>query len=271
MQYWLEAAAAALFACAGIVVGNLFSRLSKPYWTFGYFIPLASVLVYAVASQVPALSFVPPVSWMMMGRKKFAVMGFIAALILTTPLSRLPGKRDRGLVCLLMAVMVFRASVWPFIVPAFEHRELSQLRTRIVANGICLQTTDYTCGPAAAVTALRQLGLSGAEGELAILSETSSAAGTPPDMLADALQREYGRQGLVAECRPFHDMSELKQAGPTLAVIKYSFMVDQWVAVLQVTNSAVIVGDPLTGKVKIQADAFQREWRFIGVVLRLKP
>jgi predicted double-glycine peptidase len=268
MNLWLEAMGAASFAMSGILLGYFFSRLPTPYWTFGYFIPLALVLIYGAANHYPALSFTPPVSWMMMGRKKFAIMGFIAGLILTTPLSRLPKRRDRIVVCLLMAAMIFSASIWPFLTPAFNRKELSRLQTQINADGVCIQTTDYTCGPAAAVTALRKLGFSADEGKLAILSETSFITGTSPDMLAEALQKEYGKNGLVAEFRPFKDISELKQAGLALAVVKYNIVEDHWVAVLQVTDSEVIVGDPLGGVVKLSYSDFLEKWRFIGVVLK---
>lgn len=270
MNLWLEGTFAVVAAATGILLGYWFSRLRKPYWTFGYFIPLALILIYAVANHVPALFFTPPVSWMMMGRRKFAILGFIVALILTTPLSRLPKKRDRIVICLLMAVMIFSACVWPFIVPAFDRKELARLQTHVGADGVCIQTTDYTCGPAAAVTALRQLGISADEGRLAILSETSSATGTTPDMLAETLQKAYRKDGLIAECRPFKDIPELKRAGLTLAVVKYSFMVDHWVAVLQVTDSEIVVGDPTGGLVKMSYGEFRKKWRFVGVVLKRK-
>jgi len=270
MNLWLEGIFAALFAGAGVLLGCWFSRLRKPYWMFGYFIPLGLVLVYGVAVHLPTLSFTPPVSWMMMGKRKFAIMGFIAAMVLTTPLSRLPKKRDRILVSVLMVCIIFSRSIWPFIEPAFDRKELAHLQTHIEPEGICLQTTDYTCGPAAAVTALHKLGLPADEGEIAILSETSSIGGTPPDMLAEALQDKYGRDGLIAECRPFKDVSELKQTGITLAVVKYSFLVDHWVSVLQVTDSEVIVGDPLGGLVKMSWADFAQRWRYIGIVLKRK-
>lgn len=270
MNLWLEAIAATSFALAGILIGYLFSRLPKPYWTFGYFIPLALVLIYGVADHFPTLSFTPPVSWMMMGRQKFALMGFIAALILTTPLSRVPKKRDRFVVGLLLAVMVFSLTVWPFICPAFDRKELAHLQTRFDRDGICEQTTDYTCGPAAAVTALRKLGFPAEEGRIAILAETSSIDGTTPDLLAEALQTEYGKDGLIAECRPFRDISELKQAGLTLAVVKFNLVEDHWVAVLEVTDGQVIIGDPFSGLVKMPYENFLKKWRFVGIVLKRK-
>jgi hypothetical protein len=131
--------------------------------------------------------------------------------------------------------------------------------------------TPITCGPAAAVTGLRKLGLPAEEGQIAIASYTSSETGTPPDILAETLQTEYGKDGLTAEYRTFKNISELKQAGLTLAVVKFGFMVDHWVTVLEVTDSQVIVGDPLNGLEKLTYAEFQRKWRFEGIVLKRKP
>jgi ABC-type bacteriocin/lantibiotic exporter with double-glycine peptidase domain len=63
---------------------------------------------------------------------------------------------------------------------------------------------------------------------------------------------------------------ELKQAGLTLAVIKYGFMVDHWVTVLEVTDSEVVVGDPLGGLERLSYDEFSKKWRLIGIVLQRK-
>ena len=94
--------------------------------------------------------------------------------------------------------------------------------------------------------------------------------GTPPDILAEVLQKQYGKDGLVVEYRAFKNISELKQTGLTLAVIKFGFMVDHTVAVLKVTDSEVIVGDPLNGLDKMSYEEFRQKWRFIGVVLHRK-
>lgn len=268
MNLWLAAFVSLLWALAGCGLGWWFSRRRSPYWMIGYFIPVVLVFVFVVAFYVPALLFTPPVSWLMMGLKKFAVLGFIAAMVLTTPLSRLSKRRDRVMVSLLMAAMVFYMAIWPFLAPAVDRKQLAGLRTNMDANGICLQTTDYTCGPAAAVTALRKLGLPADEGQIAILSCTSFQEGTPPDLLADALQKEYGKDGLLVECRAFKNIAELRQAGLTLAVVKYAIMVDHWVTVLEVTDTEVVVGDPLGGLSRISYDEFLKKWRFTGIVLK---
>ena len=139
MNLWFEGTFALMVAAVGVVLGYWFSRLRKPYWTFGYFIPLTLVLIYAVAVHFPAMFFTPPVSWMMMGRKKFAVLGFVATMVLTTPLSRVPKKRDRIVISILMAVMVFAVSVWPFIVPAFERNRSPDSRRTLTRMGFAFK------------------------------------------------------------------------------------------------------------------------------------
>jgi predicted double-glycine peptidase len=265
---WFESAAVALLAVGGFRLGRWFSRLPKPYWILGYFLPLALTLAYGAAMRIPSLAFVPPISWMMMGRNKFAVIGFIATMVLTTPLSRLPQKRSRIAVVVLMVVVVCLMSVWPFLAPAFNRRQLASLQTRLDSDGICLQSNDYDCGPAAAVTALRKLGLPAEEGEIAILAHTSSATGTPPDVLARALQEHYEKDGLRSDYRVFHNVDELKHGGLTLAVIKYRFWVDHYVTVLEVTDEHIVVGDPARGRCTFTHQEFLGKWRFAGVVLK---
>ena len=270
MNLWLAATVALFCALTGVVLGRWFSRLRSPYWTIGYVIPLVLVFACAFAFRIPSLLFVPPFAWMLLGIKKFATLGFIATLVLTTPLSRVPQPRDRVIISVLMAVIVFFVAIWPFLAPMVDRRQLSHLQTNVDQNGICLQGTAYTCGPAAAVTALRKLRLPAEEGQIAILSCTSDLQGTPTDMLADGLQSEYGKDGLVVKCRGFKNISELKQAGLTLAVIKYSLLEDHWVTVLEVTDSEVVVGDPLAGLTRLPYDEFCKRWRFIGIVLNRK-
>jgi hypothetical protein len=271
MNLWLEILFAVLSGFAGFGLGHLFSCLSKGWWLLGYFIPLALILFYGLGIHFPALlSSAPTVSWLLMGRKKFLILGFVAAMVLATPLSRLPQRRDRIVIILLIVAVVFGASVWPFLAPMFNRQELAQLHTRVNFEGVCLQNTGYTCGPAAAVTVLRKLGLPAEEGELSVLSQTSSATGTPPDLLAEALRQKYGKDGLTVEYRFFKNFEELRQAGLTLAVVKYSFMVDHYVAVLKANDIAVTVGDPLNGIQIISRAEFLNQWRFCGIVLQRK-
>lgn len=191
-------------------------------------------------------------------------------MVLATSLSRLSQKRDRMVIVFFVATVVFVCSIWPFLAPILNRNQLTQLHTRMDADGVCLQSTDYTCGPAAAVTALRRLGFPAEEGKIALLSQTSSFTGTLPDLLAEALQQKYGRDGLIVNYRFFKNLNELQQAGLTLAVVKFSFMVDHYVVVLKVNSIDVTVGDPLNGIEIISREDFLKQWRFCGIVLQRK-
>src|SRR6185295_14272763 len=123
--------------------------------------------------------------------------------------------------------------------------------TYLSPNGVCLQSTSYDCGPAAAVTALRNLGIAAEEREIALLANTCPAAGTSPDTLATVLRDRYAPDGLTCEYRPFSSVRDLPRDATTLAVIKLTFFIDHFVAVLAVTDDEVILGDPLHGYVHL--------------------
>jgi predicted double-glycine peptidase len=270
MNPWVESLGVLALAAGGVLLGAWFSRQRAPYWLLGYFIPFVMIVLYAMGSREPSFAFVPPISWMMMGRNKFAIIGFIGSMVLTTPLLKLPRQRDRIAVSLLIVCVILVISVWPFLAPAFNRNYLGALTTRMDDNGICLQSTDYTCGPASAVTALRKLGFAAEEGQLAIAAHTSSAMGTPVDILAKLLQDQYGNYGLVCEYRMFKNLAELKESGLTLVVVRFNFYLDHYVTVLKVDDLGVTVGDPSSGLTKLSAAEFEEEWRHSGIVLKRK-
>jgi predicted double-glycine peptidase len=270
MNPWVESLAVLLLAAGGMLVGAWFSRLPKPWWLFGYFLPLLVVISFDIANRCAALAFVPPVSWLMLGRNKFAATGFIAAMMLTTPMLKMPKPRDRVAVSILMLGAVLGTSVWPFLAPVFNQKQLAGLVTNLDGEGVCHQSTDYTCGPAAAVTALRKLGFKAEEGEIARLAHTTSATGTLPDVLARVLQDRYGNDGLVSQYRVFKSPAELKGCLPVLAVVKFNLLVDHYVTVLDINDREITIGDPLQGLDKLTIAEFTEKWRFTGVALRRK-
>jgi len=264
---WLESVVVAAIALLAFLIGRWSSKLPKPYWMVGYFLPLGLILLYCLAIFEPRVAQVPPISWMMIGRSRFVSFNFVATMVLSAPLARLPQKRNRVVVCILMIVLT-AMSVVPFLAPAFNRSYLAGLKTRIGADGVCRQSNDYTCGPAAAVTVLRKLGFPAEEGEIAILSHSSSLTGTEPDALAKALQRRYGSDGLVVEYRGFRDVNELRSAGLAVAVLQFKALQDHCVAILGVETNGVIVGDPLSGLSSVSIEEFENKWRFVGIVLK---
>lgn len=268
MNPWLETIGVILVALLGIILGRAFSSLRKPSWTLGYFLSAALIATLVVTRARGTLSSVPLLSWLTTGRIRFVIVSLAVTMGLTTPLSRLPYKVERLTICILMGVVVVWFSILPFLVPALIRDDLVNLETRIDSDGVCFQTRDYTCAPAAAVTALRKLGLPAHEGEIAILSHSSPIAGTLPTCLCTALENRYGTDGLKCQYRHFDSLAQLKDAGLTLAVLKDAFLSDHCVAVLEVSNHTVTVADPITGKKTIPHEQFEKVWRFSGVVLK---
>jgi len=267
MNPWLETAGVITVALFGITIGKIFSGFKKPYWIIGYSLPLVLIVILAASRWNDAFAFVPPFYWLTMGRIRFIVLSLAVTIGLTTPLSRLPHRFEKFIICALMAVVVVWFSVLPFLVPALIRDGLSKINTIVGVDGICFQSRDYTCGPAAAVTALRLLGLTAEEGEIAILSHTSPITGTLPSCLSTALQERYGSKGLKCQYRRFDAISQLKNAGLTLAVIKDAFLSDHCVVVLDVSDKKVIVADPVSGRQSIPYEQFEKVWRFSGIVL----
>lgn len=271
MSPWLEAIFTLIAAATGGALGRGCSRLPRHWWLLGYLLPLGVIAALAIAVRRPEWALHPLLAWVFVGRWKLSLMAAVVAMIFSALLPRLPQARERRALAVLVAVAVLYFSVWPGVATAMNRPFLEALATRIPADGICRQSTDYTCGPAAAVTALGRLGLKAGEGELALLAGTSTATGTPPDVLAHTLNRRFGVAGLRADLRRFRSVDELRSAGLTLVIVKFGLFLDHWLTVLEVSDHEAVVGDPLNGEVRFTHDEFRARWRFIGVTLRREP
>ncbi len=268
MSPWLETIGIILVALLGVFLGKLFSRPTKTYWIVGYSISFVLILFMLITRYSNSLAFTPMLLGITAGRLKFVLFSLAVTMGLTTPLSRLPYKFERAVIYVVMAAVVVWFAVLPFLVPALIQNQLANLTTTLDSNGICFQTTDFTCAPAAAVTALGKLGLTANEGELAILAHTSPVAGTLPGCLQSALRNRYGDDGLKCQYRRFDSIAQLKDAGLTLAVVKSAFMADHCIAVLEVSDRMITVADPAFGKRLLSYKQFEEIWRFSGIVLK---
>ena len=268
MAPWLETAGVFAIAFSGILLGRVFSRMRWHFWLTGYFFCLALIAILVAGRFVQWFVFTMPFSWILAGEVRFVVLAFAVTMGLTIPLSRLPHKFEKVLVSVLIAVVVSWFSFLPFLFPAFIKTGLLSGRTIISSDGICFQTRDYTCGPAAAVTALTKLGFEANEGRIAVASRTNPVTGTLPSSLARSLEDLYGMDGLRCEYRRFESVEQLKDAGLTLVVVKNTLFSDHCVAVLEVTDSVVTLADPVEGTRKLSHTQFEEIWRFSGIVLK---
>lgn len=266
---YLEAAIVAAISLAAALLARLLGQSRGRVWLICWLLPLGMVLIIVGLRRAPAwLAFEPPFRWMGAGRAPIALIGPAAAMLLVLPMPRLKRLGERRLLSLFLLIFVAYASVYPFVSPALVRKTLFHAATELDGDGVCLQSTPYTCGPAAAVTALARLGIRGSEGQLAILARTCPASGTTPDGLITAIDRLYAREGMACEYCPFNSVADLPADAPTLAVINLSFFIDHYVTVLEVTREEVVVGDPLSGTTRMPKAQFEKRWRHTGIVLR---
>lgn len=268
MNPWFETFIVTVAAIFGVISGKKLSLQKKSRWIWGYIISIAIIGLIVSANYFEKLQFISPLLWMTTSRVKFVVLALAVTVGLTTPLSKLPYKFEKVIIGFSMVIVVIWFCILPMLFPALLKNKLSNIKTRVDLTGLCYQTTDYTCGPAAAVTALGKLGLAGEEGEIAILAHSSPAAGTLPQSLCSALQQRYGINGLKCSYKSFSSVEELKNDGVVLAVIKDSFMVDHCVTVLDVLDNAIVIADPATGRQTMSRNEFEQIWRFCGIVLK---
>lgn len=272
MQYILislaQTAGVILLAGLGIFLGRWFSRQRNCLWLAGYAVPLLLVVIIGIPRWSPRIELIPPFSWIMADRMEFVAIALICTILLTTPLSRLRQRRQRYAVFLFMFLFTAYFSVLPFLMPVFEYAHFSGLETTIDQNGVCLQSNRYDCGPAAAVTVLREIGIPAEEGQLALRAHTTRFSGTPTDSLCAAIRSCYAIPCRIIYCRTVHD---IRGREPLIAVVKYSYMVDHYVAVLSVTDTDVILGDPLEGIRTCTHKEFEKEWRKCVIVLEKNP
>lgn len=195
------------------------------------------------------------------------LLAFLMPLSLSALLPGLPRLWEKAATGLVLAVYVVCFGLYPFAGPAFAQSRLKSLETRIDQNGVCIQSLNYTCGPAAAVSALQALGVSASESELSMLARTCPVIGTTPWQLYEAVAETAAPFGVDCRYASFASIEELVADGPALAVVRENVFLDHCVAVMKVNDIYVTLADPAVGLRMMPVDRFNAIWRHTGIVL----
>jgi hypothetical protein len=270
VEPWLETGGIVAVTLFGLLTAIKLRRTGGRLWVAGYLTGLVLIVLLAASRVGGAMEEVPGLAALATGRIKFVVLALGVTLGMTTPLSRLRYRLEKAIVCVIMALTIVWFSVLPFLVPGLIKKDLAAIATHIGPGGVCLQSTNYTCGPAAAVTALNKLGFRASEGQLAILARSNPITGTLPGSLCAALKNRYANDGLECFYRTFNSVGELENTGITLVVVKDAFLLDHYVAVLDVSDGIVTLADPALGHRLVSRERFEKIWRFCGIVLAKK-
>lgn len=257
--------AAAALAGFGYLIGAFVSKTR--HWRAGFVTALSLFLLLTLLGRVPALHYRLAYSWYGRGRIELFLFAFCVPLLFGVVIPRLGGCRQRLMVGLLAAIGTMYFGWLPFLEFALVRPRLTALETWR-ENEVCLQTTDFTCGPAAAVSALGQLGLQADESDLAIAAYATPSLGTSVGQLAHAIESLYGSQGVCCSVVRLETVELLRSRCPVIVPVKYRFMADHFVVILEVDDN-VVIADPLKGLVRYNVTDFRVIWRGVGIIVCL--
>lgn len=168
---------------------------------------------------------------------------------------RHPQVRQRLGKLLVPVVGLFTAAL-PFVKPL-----VGPLRDSIFAetwrDGVCLQSTPSTCGPASAATVLRHFGIAATERELA-RECFSIRTGTENWYLARALRRR-GLDVRFAVSNP----TNMRWDPPAIVGVTADGY-GHFIPLLSITNGLVEVGDPLVGRERLKTEDLLAGRRLTG-------
>lgn len=247
--------------------GSKITQRKSRAWMVCFFLFFPPVIFVILLNRVPALVYSSVFSKLAQGRLEFVIMAICLPFIFGLLVPRLPVKRQQIVVGVFAAIGTSYFVIVPFLDPVFLYVKMKGTDTWI-EDGVCIQTTNSTCGAASAVTVLREFDIEAEERELALAASTTRSWGTSEHMLARGIEQMYHDDGISCEVKVFDEPGQLKNCCPVIAIVKYRPMVDHYVAVLAVDDKMVLIGDPLSGRERLTRQEFKDKWRQIGIVVR---
>ncbi len=169
-------------------------------------------------------------------------------------------RRVAGTTLLPVGLLFLLAT--PYLKMIFRPLAAASLRDRW-SEGVCIQSTGHTCGPAAAATLLRRFGIETTERDLAEAAYTSSS-GTEVWYLARALRRRgldvrFIQTSSQPETLPAPALAGTRLGGPA--------GIGHFIAVLDAIEDRCVVGDPLVGRKETTLDALRQRYHVTGFFL----
>ena len=247
------------------MAGTGISRRSGRARDFAAVLLVAPVVFVALAVHVKFFATLSFLSFLTAGRAEYLVLSVTIPMLIFVLYPHAKHIATRIVMICVLMIGVVQFSVMPFLSQAMVSQRLCSMPTRM-HEGICLQGTDFTCGPASAVTALRKMGVNAYEGHLAMVACSTPMMGTPEDQLNSAINKCYARAGVESKLRYFDSVGQLKGCPLTVVPIKLGFRKGHYLTVLDVTDDHVIVADPSAGMVTMTHDVFAEQWTYAGIV-----
>jgi predicted double-glycine peptidase len=157
----------------------------------------------------------------------------------------------------LIPVLLLAGLFMPYLKPVVAPLDLTHLAAEC-RDGVCLQSTQSTCGPASVASILRMFNVEETEKTLAREAYTS-ARGTENWYLARALRRRGFSVRYVVVDRPV-----AKLPFPSVAGVLLPGDVGHFISILGETDTTYVVGDPMHGRVNVSKSRLGASYNFTG-------
>ena len=248
---------------SSIVVGIFLSKkekFTKPILIiclvliFLYLFPTRIYLILFLSSFVPASIFVFD-SW----------IGFSAIIFFIVAYQNIQKKRSKKAVFIftLFLIIYFLANSFLFLLPLNE----DEFKIIFIQDGVCLQSTGYSCAAASMVTFLKLYNIEATEYEMTKTSYTQAGRGADDLGIYYALKKKLEGSSFKLKIRKA-SIEELKEINrPVIISKKYSYLIDHVIVFLNYENNQFEVADPLMGITSIQETDLEKQWREIIIYI----
>lgn len=260
--YILQMVAAGLMAWLGVAL----SAKKPAIWGTALGLGMLGMAAWPLMRAWPTLAIE------ILGAKGAACVEITGLLVPTTLVFSIAAmhvtrKSDRRAVIALMCVAgVFFAISGRWMI----HHALPKFGPTDMRDGVCRQSTNYSCVAASLVTMLRARGVRAEEEEMCRLAYVQVNAGATDSRALWALETKL--EGTEWQAR-YESMTfdELGRAPmPALVQLGFSFFASHMVPVLEVTPSGVTVGDPLEGERSMSRREFESRWKGQAIVMQIQ-
>lgn len=258
MRGWLALVFLALFVCS--FYGGRKVTLKTPKWGN----PLAAVCLAFILLHL-LLFYSPMLEFSLIGWYGYIFiqpwwMPVFAFGLLGTAMGLMAEKRKRYAVMTLTGVLgifyLMRMSATTFL----QAQHLSG--TPVGTDQVCMQTTGYTCGAAAACTLLAQVRIAATEQEMADICGTNSMNGTQVVGVMWGLREKLKDTGYRIEFLDRQTPADLQALQyPAMVTMRLNFLIDHWIVVLKADENGILTADPLRGVVRRNTGEFLSNWR----------
>ena len=130
------------------------------------------------------------------------------------------------------------------------------------AQGMILQSQDYSCVPAACATALNLLGVASSEAEMARLTNTRPLTGSTTIRAMAGLQKKLKNTDYMVELIEPDYEQLLGIATPIITPLQLEASRLHMVTVLKVYEDRLLMADPAAGRIFMKREEFLKYYRY---------